>query len=41
MTNKEIAEEFMAAMTDEAANAELIAAGNDPLAAQLSLESES
>ena len=39
-TNQEIADEFMLPLTEEAAEAELRRAGDDPLAAQLNFESE-
>lgn len=39
-SNGQIAEEFMQPMTEEAAAAEMQAAGDGPLASQLSLESE-
>ena len=39
-SNREIADEIMQPMTEKAAEAELRAAGDGPLASQLSLESE-
>ena len=40
VSNAQIAADFMAPLTEEAAEAELLAAGDGPLAGQLSLESE-